>query len=173
MNRIIANSASAPPKQQQAQRQALEPSAGLTLVHQSLRAGIPIHAMEQMREFNMVHYDFPLVKMSAMVDAALPAILMEERNIVKAEMKAAGFFALVFGGTTLQNDVSFFVARYRYRGEVKSKCLAVKQVERSKDVIPLCRLIKTVFSHSGLDITQGSGQGIFLYIEYFLLFPSI
>jgi hypothetical protein len=159
LDRVVIAAAPAPPQQR-----AVDPktvSVRLNYVRHTLRAGIPINAMDQMREFNTAHYDFSLARMSDMADAAISNILLEERDLVIKEIKAAGFFVLVFDGTTHYGEASFFVARYRFEGEVKAKCLAVKHADRSMDGKTLCRLLKAVFQLSSIDISQASRDGIY------------
>jgi hypothetical protein len=134
-------------------------SARQNYVRHTLRAGIPINAMDQMREFNMAHYDFSLARMSDMADAAIRNILVEERDLVIKEIKEAGFFVLVFDGTTHYGEASFFVVRYRL-GDVKAKCLAVKHADRTMDGLTLCRLLKAVLQLASVDISQASRDGI-------------
>lgn len=154
LDRVVVPAAPAP--------RALDPktvSARLNYVRHTLRAGIPINAMDQMREFNVAHYDFSLARMSDMADAAIRNILLEERDLVIKEIKAAGFFVLVFDGTTHYGEASFFVSRYRFQGDVKAKCLAVKHADRSMDGTTLCRLLKHVLQLASIDITQASRDG--------------
>ncbi len=67
--------------------------------------------------------------MSDMADEAIPKILMEELNEVCNELTLAGFCVLGFDGTTHFGEASFFVVKYRLRGDVTVKCIGVKHAD--------------------------------------------
>ncbi|MDQ3233513.1 MAG: hypothetical protein M3Q07_16980 [Pseudobdellovibrionaceae bacterium] len=152
LDRLVVMAPAEPP------RHVLDPktkSTRLNFVRHTIRAGIPMNAMDQMREFNTAHYDFSIARMSDMADAAFADILKEEREKIVQEASEEGFLALGFDGTTHFGEASFFVVRYRFRGEVKVKCIAVKHADRSMDGIVLCQLLKAVFQLANIDISPG------------------
>ena len=122
-------------------------------VRHTIKAGIPMNTMDEMNDFNTAHYDFSIARMSDMADIAIPKIIEEELAEVIKEMLEAGFVVLGFDGTTHYGEASFFGVRYRYRGEVKSKCIGVKHADHSTAGLALCKLLKFILRRSQIPFT--------------------
>jgi hypothetical protein len=128
-----------------------------------LIAGLPMNAMEDLREFNSAHYDFSITRTSDMADVAINPILNAERATLKEEMQAAGYVVVGFDGTTHLGEASFFVARYWKGKEIVCKCIAAKHADKSMSGVVLCRLFKAVCSAYDIRYSPNFGTGTFVF----------
>jgi hypothetical protein len=127
-------------------------------VRHTIISGIPINSMDGMREFNTVHYDFSLARMSDMADNALPVILAKEKEKLRLELKNAKTCVIVFDGTTHSGEESFFVARYRMARQLFVKCIAAIHADKSMDGPTLCGIFKHLAETYGLKLSSDSNR---------------
>jgi hypothetical protein len=125
-------------------------------VRSTIIAGIPINAMDEMRQFNSAHFDFSVVRMSDMADTAFPLILTKEILKIRDELERAGSCVLGFDGTTHYGEESFFVVRYVLNRKLFVKCIAAKHADKSMDSPTLCKLFKKVCDVAGIKYADNS-----------------